>query len=108
MAKKKSGPHWGLTEDELQKLIDGPPSKVVTDPIDLMKFKLIGVFSKLTDNMNPSEITQKTGLDKSDVSRLLMWDLKRFSLERILRILYSLGATAEIKTNISSKPKKAS
>lgn len=71
-------------------------SKKVKDQKDIIKLKLIsGLFKKIS-KMENSDILEKTGLDKSDLSRLRSLDIKRFSVDRIIKILNDLGFSAEI------------
>jgi predicted XRE-type DNA-binding protein len=78
-------------------------SEKVTDPHELMKYKLAGLFVKAIKEMPNKEVLEKTGLDKSDLSRIYMFDFKRFSIGKFFELLDRVGFTVEIKI----KKKKA-
>lgn len=80
------------------------PSKEITDSKILLKLELIGHFVALTMKMTTDEISDMTGLDKSDISRLRISDYKRFTTDRLLGILDKLGYECVLKL----KPKKIS
>jgi predicted XRE-type DNA-binding protein len=78
-------------------------SSVVTDPHELMKYKLAGLFVKAIKDMPNKEVLEKTGLDKSDLSRIYMFNFKRFSIDKFFELLDRVGFTVEVKI----KKKKA-
>lgn len=80
------------------------PSKEITDPRDLFKLKLLAYFKKMTEGLSTEEIIEKVGLDKSDISRLRVSDYRRFSIDRLINILWKLGYEFDLKM----KPKKVS
>jgi predicted XRE-type DNA-binding protein len=80
------------------------PSKEITDPKDLFKLKLLAHFNDIIETMTTDEVSTRTGLDKSDISRLKVSDFKRFTMDRLIKILDLLGYTCELKL----KPKKVS
>jgi predicted XRE-type DNA-binding protein len=75
----------------------------ITDPQELMKYKLAGLFVKVIKDMPNHEILKKTGLDKSDLSRIYVFDFKRFSIGKFFELLDRVGFTVEVKI----KKKKA-
>lgn len=77
-------------------------SKKITDERELMKLQLVAGFFKATSKMDNQQIMNETGLDKSDLSRLRALSLDRFSIDRILGILNSIGVSAKL-TLVSSK-----
>jgi|APGre2960657468_1045069.scaffolds.fasta_scaffold28922_2 predicted XRE-type DNA-binding protein len=79
-------------------------SKEITDERDLLKLKLIASFNKITSKMTTEEILELTGLHKSDLSRLRTFGMDRFTIDRLITLLDSLGYA----TKIDVKPKKAS
>jgi hypothetical protein len=80
------------------------PSKAITDPKDLFKLKLLARIGDVFEPMTTDEIIAMTGLDKSDISRLKISDYRRFTVDRLIKILDQLGYTCELKV----KPKKVS
>lgn len=66
-------------------------SKEVTDEKEILKRQLAKKLYELISDMSPSEISTKTGLHKSDISRLKILNVDRFSIDRIVTILDSLG-----------------
>lgn len=79
-------------------------SKEITNEKDLLKLKLIAYFNKVTSKMTSEEILERTNLHKSDLSRLRTFGMNRFTIDRIISLLDSLGYA----TKIDIKPKKAS
>ncbi len=80
------------------------PSKPITDPKDIFKLKLLARIYDVFEPMTTEEIIAFTGLDKSDISRIKISDYRRFTIDRLVRILDQLGYTCELKV----KPKKVS
>ncbi len=76
----------------------------VTNEKELLKFKLVTIFLKVTSDLSSEEIISFTGLDKSDLSRLRALNIERFTIDRIIGLLDALGFT----TAIEVKPKQAS
>lgn len=72
-------------------------SKEVTDEKELLKYQLAGEFLKITKKMSTQEILKKTGLDKSDLSRLRVVSVERYSIGKIIGLLSRLGYTAKVK-----------
>jgi predicted XRE-type DNA-binding protein len=79
-------------------------SKPITDERDLLKLKLFAAFDEATHKMTVEEIIEMTKLDKSDVSRLRTFGIHRFTIDRLIGILETLG----VSTEMSFKPKKRS
>ena len=79
-------------------------SEPITDERDLLKLKLFAVFHEATIKMSVEEIIEITKLDKSDVSRLRTFGIDRFTIDRLIGILETLGYSTEL----SFKPKKKS
>jgi predicted XRE-type DNA-binding protein len=79
-------------------------SKEVTNEKEILKRQLAKKLNELIADMSPSEISAKTGLHKSDISRLKILNVGRFSIDRIVTILDSLGYVMTVKI----KNKKAS
>ena len=81
-----------------------PESKKITNETQLMKMKLVAMFLQITEDMDTSEILERTGLHKSDLSRLRVLTINRFTIDRIVGLLDSLGFCTDIKVH----PKKVS
>lgn len=79
-------------------------SNEITDERDLLKLKLFGAFRKATAKMTTEDILDRTGLHKSDLSRLRTFGIDRFTIDRLILLLANLGYV----TKIEVKPKKAS
>ena len=77
-------------------------SEEITDERELMKLKLVGHFLKVTAKLTNEDILAKTGLDKSDLSRLKASLIDRFTIDRLIGILSSLGYVA----SVSLRPRK--
>ncbi len=73
-----------------------PLSTEITDPEVLLKYKLSAQLNKIFDTLTVEEIVAKTGLDRSDISRIRIQSIKRFSIDRIIKIIYQLGQTVSI------------
>lgn len=72
-------------------------SREITNPNELLKLQLGVAFASAVSNMETTEILEKTGLDKADLSRLRsMSGGLRFSIERLLSLLQKVGYTAKI------------
>ena len=78
-------------------------SRVITDEKGLVKLRLIEGLMKVTSKMETSEILERTGLDKSDLSRLRSLNLDRFSIDRIIGILNRLGFSAKVSVVPTNK-----
>lgn len=79
-------------------------SKVITDEKEILKLSLANVFLKAISKMSTDEVLELTGLHKSDLSRIKVLSLNRFTIDRLINLLDKSGYS--IKFNI--KPKKAS
>ena len=72
------------------------PSKKVTDETEILKLKLSNEINRVFDIMGTEEIIKKTNLNPSDISRLKIKNIKRFSIDRLIKILCMLGKSVKI------------
>jgi predicted XRE-type DNA-binding protein len=72
-------------------------SKEVTDERGILKRQLAKKLNELISDMSRSKITKKTGLHKSDISRLKIHNVDRFSIDRMVSILDALGYVMTFK-----------
>ena len=79
-------------------------SKKIKSQKELLKLQLVTAFLRTITDMKTDEVLSKTGLHKSDLSRLKSLSVSRFSIDRMIGLLENLGLCTEI--NIG--PKKAS
>lgn len=77
-------------------------SRRVTDPKEILLYDLVAKFVQLTMNMDTAEVLRKTGLHKSDYSRLRCTDVRRFTIDRVIGLLDALGYAMTFEV----KPKK--
>ncbi len=98
--RRKKGP-YDLSAEELRRM---KPSRPITDEKEIFKLKLGARLSEILQTLERQEAIKKTGLDNADVSRLLCGGLSRFSIDRLIGILFKLGYTPEL----TLKRKKAS
>lgn len=80
-----------------------PLSRIITDPGELLKLKLSAEIIMIVRKMDIEEALAKTGLNRADFSRITRQRIQRFSIDRLLKILFLLGQTV----SITVKPKKA-
>lgn len=80
-----------------------PVSKSVTDPAIILKLKLSAEIITIVRKMDTEEALAKTGLNRADFSRITRQRIQRFSIDRLLKILFLLGQTV----SITVKPEKA-
>ncbi len=78
-------------------------SEIITDEKDILKLKLAQEFLKAIDQMETAEVLSITGLHKSDLSRIRALNIDRFTIDRMVTFLDSLG----LSTSIKVEPKKA-
>ena len=71
-------------------------SEPITDPSSLARLKLLAKVNEIISNMDSSEGISLTGLDKSDLSRVRVGDYKRFSTDRLIRLIDCLGHKLEM------------
>lgn len=78
-------------------------SKEISDERDLLKLKLVGSFLKITSRMSSEEIILKTGIHKSDLSRIRGASIERYTIDKLINILDKLGfsTTVEVKRKVS-------
>ena len=76
-------------------------SKEIKDERELLKLKLVSEFLKAASKIETEEVLHRTGLHKSDYSRLKTLNISRFSIDRIIGFLDSLGYS----TSVNVKPK---
>ena len=81
---------YNVNIDELKESLD------VNDDKGILKLELVARILKITKKMETSDILKKTGLHKSDLSRLRAMSLERFSLDKIVNLLGSLGYTMKV------------
>lgn len=79
-------------------------SKNITDKKELLKLKLTAAFLKVIATMNTDDVLTATGLDKSDLSRLKAFNVSRFTIDRIIGILDTMG----LSIKVAIEPKEAS
>ena len=80
-------------ELEIEKLKE---SQKIKDEKELLKLKLVAAFIQATAHMETGEILLATGLHKSDLSRLRAMNVNRFTIDRIIGLLDSLGFSTKI------------
>lgn len=66
-------------------------SKEILSSKDLLKITLASEFIRATNSMDSSKILKITGLHKSDLSRIRSMNLERFTLDKLVSILDSIG-----------------
>lgn len=71
-------------------------SKKITSERDILKLKLLAQIKLITESMETHEILTLTGLDKSDLSRIRISSYQRFSIDRLIKILETLGYVANL------------
>lgn len=79
-----------------------PLSKKITDEKEILKYKLSAEINKVIRKMTTEEVVEKTGLNRADISRLKIQSVKRFSIDRLIKISILLGQTV----SLSVRPKK--
>jgi hypothetical protein len=70
-------------------------SAEIKDEKELLKLRLTAEFLRITAKMPTDEVLAKTGLHKSDLSRLRTFSLSRFTIDRIITLLDVLGVAPE-------------
>jgi predicted XRE-type DNA-binding protein len=73
-------------------------SKKITDPKEILKLELAALFINATEHLNTKEILEKTGLHRSDLSRLRCTSVERFSIDRLVGIIYSVGISLSVRS----------
>lgn len=76
----------------------------IKDHKEILKLKLVSEFLKITSDMDSDEILEITKLHKSDLSRLRSMNVGRFTIDRLIGILTTLGYT----TRLTVEEKEAS
>ena len=71
-------------------------SKRITDPNYLLRLDLAAQFYKIAEKLSTEEVLERTGLDPSDYSRLKISSVKRFTIDRLIKLIYALGYEATI------------
>ena len=74
-----------------------PESKVITDPVVIMKLQSGAKFCKIIESMDTQTALDRAGLHKVDLSRIKVGSVDRFSLDRLVGLLKKLGYTAKVK-----------
>jgi predicted XRE-type DNA-binding protein len=77
-------------------------SAEIKDEKELLKLRLTAEFLRITAKMPTDEVLAKTGLHKSDLSRLRTFSLSRFTIDRIITLLDALGYTTSIKVKVKA------
>jgi hypothetical protein len=78
-------------------------SKKISNPKDLLKLRLTAGLLNIISEMENTEVMSVTGLHKSDLSRLRCLNIERFTIDRIIEILNSLGFSAKLTIEPSKK-----
>jgi predicted XRE-type DNA-binding protein len=71
-------------------------SKVVTDPRERLKYRLSAEIIKIVRRSKIEDVLEVTGLNRADLSRITTQNLKRFTIDRLIKILHSLGQSVSI------------
>lgn len=85
------------------KLEELKTSEPITNHLDLIKLELISLFNNFTNKMDTKEIILKTGIHKSDLSRVRALDFERFSIDRLLTLLLKLDVKTKFKCSRIAK-----
>jgi hypothetical protein len=80
---------------DIDELLD---SKEIKRGKELLKYSLAAEFLKLISKMETAEVLDKTGLNKSDLSRIRAMSVARFSSDKISALIDALGYLVKIKT----------
>jgi hypothetical protein len=80
-----------------------PLSRKITNEKELLKYRLSSEVNKVMRTMTTDEIVKKTGLNPADISRIKIQSIKRFTIDRLIKISFQLGLT--VKITLSSKQK---
>jgi len=81
-------------------------SKKITDEGELLKYKLSAEINKILNSLTTEQAVMKTGLNRSDLSRIKIQNIQRFSIDRLIKILVLLGQSVSI--TVKAKKKAAS
>jgi len=71
-------------------------SRRITDEWEILKYKVSAKINDVFDTLTTEEIVEKTGLNRSDISRIRIQSIKRFSLDRLVKILCQLGKSVSL------------
>lgn len=82
-----------------------PVSRKITDEREILKYRLSSEVNKVMRTMSTEQIVKKTGLNPADISRIKIQSIKRFTIDRLIKILILLGQSVNI---IVKSKKKAS
>lgn len=77
-------------------------SKEVVEEKELLKLQLVSAFLKASANMDSQKIISLTGLHKSDLSRLRSMNVDRFSIDKIIDLLFKLGFSPKFEIEKSA------
>lgn len=72
------------------------PSRKITDEREILKYRLSAEINKVIRTMTTEEVVEKTGLNRADISRITIQSIKRFSIDRLIKILILLGQSVSI------------
>lgn len=72
-------------------------SKSIKNEVKGLKMNLVMSFLKVTSKMESDEIMELTGLDKADLSRIRALSVARFTIDKMIKLLDSLGYSTQIK-----------
>lgn len=72
-------------------------SEEITDERELLKLKLASYFLKITSKMTTDEIILRTGIHKSDLSRIRTSNIKRYTVDKMILLLDLLGFSTKIE-----------
>lgn len=72
-------------------------SQAVSDGKEILKLQLASKLMEIISEMPTQEVIAKTGLDKADLSRLRVLNVDRFTIDRIITLINSLGFTTTFK-----------
>lgn len=71
-------------------------SRRITDPSEILKYKLSAEIIKIVRTQEIDNVLKITGLNRADLSRITTQNIKRFSIDRLIKILILLGRSVDI------------
>lgn len=71
-------------------------SQEILEGKELLKLELAGSFIEIISKMTSAEVLALTGMDNSDLSRIKALNLDRYTIDRLVEFIDSLGFISRI------------
>lgn len=107
MSKQTKFPSESELKSVRERLSKGPASKILSknaSPIDKAKYAICQeiVLYKNKKKLTQRQLAEKIGEDESLISKVVHYNIEKFTIDRLMKFLNVIYPNAEIQINVAS------